>query len=165
MTRWTSAPELDILDRQLFARRLRAMGPAPVPSLDSVLEAAERARLERAHDTRRARGQAIVAMVASVMAVSVTNVSHLGVLPAGGPVGASSEDETSTCVIARGVAPAEAETPDEGSASMSVQPPACYSLEPTSSLATSSAPAVPAASREMPAPFCASDGSCAIAPP
>jgi hypothetical protein len=64
-------------ERELFARRARAIGPAAIPSLASVMRAAEATQEE--HPAQGARGRAIVALAlaaACLMAAS-TRVPHV----------------------------------------------------------------------------------------
>jgi hypothetical protein len=74
---WSSAePGRESAERELFARRARALDPAEVPSLATVLRAAEVRR--EAHAAGGARGRAFMAMAlaAACMMAALTRLPH-----------------------------------------------------------------------------------------
>ncbi len=158
MSAWSRAqPEDERNERELFARRARALPPAPVPSLETVLREVDRAR--EAHEARRARGRALVSMAlaAACVAASVASVPRVGSrLATHDRILADRDASTPSAVLS--IEPeteaCEAE-PSREIVAMSSEPPACY--------------APPAAFPPQPTtpsvPFCGANESCAIAGP
>ena len=68
MSRWSSTEVDESAERGLFARRVQALGPAEVPSLEAVLEAADREG-ERVVPSG-ARGSRSRALVATALAAA-----------------------------------------------------------------------------------------------
>ena len=71
MSRWSSTEVDESAERALFARRAQALGPAEVPSLDAVLEAADREGERVAPSgVRGSRSRALVATALAAACVA-----------------------------------------------------------------------------------------------
>ena len=160
MNPWSEAePGSEAMDRELFARRARALEPAAVPSLSEVLRAA-RAE-EDSRETRAARGaqgRAFVAMAlaAACMTAAVTKLPGIatrGTIAA--EVDASAPGATSKTEMATTAA---CELHDEVLMS---EEQACFAPAPLFTAAPTSTPLSPPSSPLA----CTASESCAMSTP
>ena len=164
MNPWSSAEAGDeSLERELFARRARALAPAVVPSLASVLRAAEATR--EAREIRRARGRASVAVIlaAACMMAALTRLPRTETRGERGETGesiAADIDASAGYPVSQSIAqdvPAEpvCSIDDEIVAS---EEPACFASAPLFTPA-------PAFTRPQISRACDSNESCATMTP
>jgi hypothetical protein len=142
------------MERELFAGRARALGPAAIPSLASVLRAAETSRETRA--ARSAHGRAFMAMMlaAACMTAAITK------LPTAATTGAIAPDvDASAPRAASAYETAAAATCTLDDELLVSEESACFAPAPL----FTAAPAV--AASLAPPPTCSADESCAISAP